>query len=267
MKTATKIALCTIFALATAVHLFAQSARESAGRNDSREAQPMGEFVVVMDKAGGFRSRAGTSAHLLIVRPGGMAEVSGRETVHLGSDRLQALMNTIVDDLRFPSIDGERVAAQIENAASAANQLAHAVDAPVTTINIRWQDVEHRVQAYGIFVYARQFSDLDELQRLALVERKLDWVIAWVQAGGEMPVNSALERANAALKNEGAGTPVLTEQDLLAAVPGIQDGLTLQFAREENQIRWDVWVPPNPLPVEVKPTLLQKPPAEPAGFR
>ena len=145
MKTATTIALCTIFALATAVHLFAQSGLESSGRNDSQGTQQMDDFVVVMDKTGGFRSTTEDAEHLLIIRSSGLVEVRGRQTIKLSADRLSALMSTITDDLRFASINGEGIAAQVEKAATATNQLALVVDAPVTTIDVRWQGVEHRV--------------------------------------------------------------------------------------------------------------------------
>jgi hypothetical protein len=134
--------------------------------------------VISYDSKGGMVPRASGTPLIAIHADGSVVgwnpDGGGRlELASLGVAGLQELLRFILLDQRFAESDGARINAEIKELAGKSGRIFSVADAGVSVIAVDIPAVHHEVEFYALDWAARLFPEIDELQRLAAVERRI----------------------------------------------------------------------------------------------
>jgi hypothetical protein len=151
--------------------------------------------VIEWRSSGGLEAE-GAGDPDLVVRADGSVTVGerfGGTTAQISEERLQSLLDQIIDEHRLAQFDAGRVQAAVEEAALRAPADGEEtipaasggpyVDAGDTHVVVNADGTRHEARWQGLFAAAREHPDVQELQDLRAVEQTLVELAMSVAAG------------------------------------------------------------------------------------
>ncbi|MHC4954475.1 MAG: hypothetical protein ACYTGZ_11355 [Planctomycetota bacterium] len=214
-------AAAIVFALATACSSVA------APRFDLPE-DPAAE-IIVLEREGGLAARGEQRPPLLRLQADGTLHTRGG-TAQIAPDRIQDLLGYIVDDQRFFEIDSEALRLAVHQSNSRYGSAVVIMDAPTTRVDVRLRARSHSVSQYALAFTAQRHSEIDELRRLAAIEKRLIRFVAVTHLGGVEAAESMLALANNRLYLDHPTVAPLT-LDSLATAGTRRDGARVAHFR------------------------------------
>lgn len=149
-------------------------------RPDLRLPPSSSAVILRWDRLGGLRasSDAGEDPALLLYADGRYsapaAALGGpRRTGRLDPTELRELLVHLVHQQRFAEIDARDIQARMRRIAADTGRLAAIMDGGVTRIELTLPDLQHRVELPNLHAAARSFPEIDALQRLLAVQKRL----------------------------------------------------------------------------------------------
>lgn len=188
--------------------------------------------VITLDYKGGFTPPRSSDKPALTILADGTVKMPARFQGQKSYDgkitqaELQELLDFAIDGQKFFEYDPKKVA---EKKLAQGPQIQVA-DAATTVIRIQadGQDKEFSHYALGFG------TDIDELKRLAVVQQRLQRLMATIQIGGNEKVQEFLKRANEKLKEKHPGAAPLTTENFQSAHEGPENSKFVQFVRQVN---------------------------------
>lgn len=193
------------------------------------------EPVLIYDSYGGFRAASPEDLNepMLQIYADGRV-VRGRRNrefarseIRLKRTELRELLEFIINENHFFDISTEQIEQQIK----ATGKRILIADAPSSRFIIHLGDRKNQVDVYALGFIKQQFAELDDLQRLVRIERRLVHLAAVAAAGGEEQVGEMLEMVNQKLKQESPETQALSAEDLTYGIAFADGRRSFRFNR------------------------------------
>jgi len=184
--------------------------------------------VVVLESTGTRRPQP----PLVILPDGTMTSSAG--ATRLAPDDLQALLRSLIEEERFLDIDGDAVKLAIHQENSQRGSALAVLHAPTTAIELRLRDRSHRVEVHALQFEASAHPDIDALQRLARIQRRIVRDFSVALLGGPRRAADYAALATAELRRHHAERAPFTLRDLAAAGRRPDGSLVAHFRRDES---------------------------------
>lgn len=178
----------------------AAQADEKAGYQLPKDPKAV---VISMDDKGGFTPpRKTKDPSMSILRDGTVRvpdlfglgkDVSGK----ISEKELQELLKFAIEDNKFFEYDDKKVAAKMKKAGKPPFAIA---DAATTVVEIRLADKSNKASQYALGFAVNQYKQVDELQQLNAISKRLRGVMNVARLGGNDKLEQMLKMANAQLK-------------------------------------------------------------------
>ena len=176
--------------------------------------------VITLDHVGGLAPPRKTKAPYLSFLADGRVravDLSGRgrdAEGHLSLASLRELLAYVIETERFFSAEDETLDELVRRRAREAGAPPAVLDASTTRIDVQTREQHVRRELYALRSVAERFPDLERVQRLDRVARRLENEAAVVLAGGLDRVRSLMEEANRRLQAEHPGALPLAAESL-----------------------------------------------------
>jgi hypothetical protein len=185
--------------------------------------------VIVLDFKGGFTPPRISDEPTLTIRADGAVDIpakfEGQKAFKgkLDIEEVQQLLAFIIEKQKFLEYDPAKVR---EKLAAGGPRLAVA-DAATTVIRVTVDGRTKEASHYALGIGGK----IEELERLAAIQRRLMQVQSVVQLGGKDQVAKWLEPINAELKKQHPDAAPLTGDDLQSGGERVDGSVYLSFAR------------------------------------
>lgn len=150
----------------------------------------------------------------------------------------RAEMARLFDDLvrthRILELDSRRLQFQLDDASRSSGLSAQIPGAASTLVELSWDGQAYRVECPAVGLLSRRFPQIDDLQRLAAVQGRLQNLVAVSQVGGFPAAETLAREGTAQLRQDDPRAVPLTSRDL-SMVRTLPDGSQfIQFYRESR---------------------------------
>jgi hypothetical protein len=192
----------------------------------SRYELPESAPVIVLDSKGS-RSKP------MVIEPDGTMRSAAGET-SIDADRLQALLRYVIEDELFFDIDSKAVKLAIHQENSRRGSALAVFNAPTSILALNLRDRAHRVEVHALQFEAKAHPDIEALQRLARIQRRLIREFSVALLGGETRARELGELASAELRASHPDRAPFELADLAAAGRRKDGSLVAHFRRDET---------------------------------
>jgi hypothetical protein len=186
---------------------------------DHRLPEKPDDILIRLEFRGGQTVAEKKEPHLVLMPDGTVflgpsAGHSQPDNFNITQTEVHELLKFIIDDNRFFDLDPLEIKNRVMSAAKSSGRMFNVADAPVTVIRVQADGKDHTVVYYALGFVAQRFPDIQNLQQLMAVQKRLQHLASLLQAGGVNALNEYLKTANMLVKQKWPQGPSLEIADL-----------------------------------------------------
>ena len=194
------------------------------------------DVVISFDLLGGMSPRTSNEPRFTVqsngkVTLGNPQVCSQHDEKQNDSKRMQQLPEVIVKKERFFAIEVPAIPPQRREEVSKTGRIFAIADAAESVIRVCSGNNHKRVKFYALAHAAKQYPEIEALQRLYAVEQELRRMATWLRVGGDEGAQSALTLVNDYLSAKHPDITLVTLENLDSAVSDPNGNLTVYFSR------------------------------------